>query len=94
MANLTAKVYARVPEDINEKLVRMGKRYGLSKSAVIAMCVQIGMNYMVAVLEPDEVLSADKLAEILVAAEKRGVNFQVENLENSNKQLISDLQEK
>ena len=71
------KVYARIrPEDAKE-LKRLANEFSVTQSGMIAIVVNIGLNYLKAVTNPESLLSAEKMAEIMIEAEKRGVEFKV-----------------
>lgn len=71
------KIYARIKPDDNDAIDKMREDFSITKSGMIAMCVSIGVNYLKAVTNPEGLLSPEKMAEIMIEAEKRGVEFKV-----------------
>lgn len=75
MAEKRTKIYSRVKPEFEQELRRMAKEYAMSKSAMIALCAKIGLTYLKAVTDPEGLLSADKMADVLQELDKRGVEL-------------------
>lgn len=66
------RVFAVVSHELNDKLIYWAQRLGVSKSVLIAMCIQAGLNSVVRSVYPEEVLPADKLAEVVRLLSEKG----------------------
>jgi hypothetical protein len=71
------KIYSRVKSSVEADITRMAKEYSMTKSAMIALCVKIGMNYLKAMTDPEGLITPDFMADVLVEAEKKGVEFKI-----------------
>lgn len=71
-----SKIYSRVSPEQSKDLGDMAKRFSMSKSAMIALCSKIGMTYLKAITDPEGLLSAEKMADVIVELDKRGVELQ------------------
>ena len=72
-----SKIYSRVDKSVDDSVNKMAKNYGMTKSAVIALCLKIGLTYLKVVTEPEGLITPELMAEVMVEAEKRGVEFKV-----------------
>jgi hypothetical protein len=84
MDETKGKIYSSVSRELFDQITKMAKQFGMTKSAVVGLCTKIGMNYLMTVVEPENVLSTERLVEILIEADKRGVDFgqRLEELKN------------
>mgnify|MGYP006290690003 CR=1 FL=1 len=69
------RVYSRIPTDMVEDIDALRERFGVNKSAMVGMCIGIGLNYLKALINPEGLLSSKKMAEVLMESEKLGVEF-------------------
>ena len=70
------RVYSRIPTDMVEDIDALRERFGVNKSAMVGMCIGIGLNYLKALINPEGLLSSKKMAEVLMESEKMGVKFE------------------
>lgn len=75
MAVEWSKIYSRVKPKFSRELGEMAKEYSISKSAMIALCTKIGFTYLKAVTDPEGLLSAEKMADVLSELDKKGVEL-------------------
>jgi len=61
----TFKVSGRVPVDVNEKLDKWYKKLGVTKSVLISMCIQAGINNVIRAISPEESISPETLKNLL-----------------------------
>ncbi len=92
MAKEWVKIYSRVRPQFSNELGSMAKNYSMSKSAMIALCTKIGMTYLKAITDPEGLLSAEKMADVLQELEKRGVELSQpeEKIEINPKATVSN----
>jgi len=69
------KIYSRVRPAFDAELRRISQEYSMSKSAMIALTCKIGLTYLKALTDPEGLLSAEKMADVLQELEKRGVEL-------------------
>lgn len=69
------KIFTRVPLAIDEKITQIAGDYNTTKSAIIGMLISIGLNYFKAITNPEELISSEKMADVLKEAQKKGVEF-------------------
>ena len=69
------KVFARVPLSTDAKITQLARDYSTTKSAIIGILISIGLTYFKAILNPEELISSEKMAEVLKEAQAKGVEF-------------------
>jgi hypothetical protein len=73
------KVYARLEKKDVDNIREFGKKYNMTKSGMIGLCTMIGFNYLRALINPESYLTPEMMADVMVEAEKRGVEFKLPN---------------
>jgi hypothetical protein len=60
-----------LPRNLSERLDGYALRFGLTKSMLVTISVQAGLDAIVRALAPEDALTTEKWAEILAAASQR-----------------------
>jgi len=61
------RVAGRVPIEVNDKLDIWYRKLGITKSALITLCIHAGLNSVIRAVSPEESISTEKLAELMKA---------------------------
>jgi len=73
----TFKVAGRIPVDVNEKLDKWYKKLGITKSVLISMCIQAGINNVIRAISPEESISPETFMKL---AEMYDLKFETEKI--------------
>lgn len=71
------KIYMRVKRDFYDKVSREADSFGVTNASLLVICAKIGLNYLIAVTDPENLISTEKMVEILEEASSRGVEFKI-----------------
>lgn len=71
-----ARFTLRITKELNEKLTGWSNRLGISKAQLANMAIQAGLGSIIRAVAPEESMSADKWAEIIKAAQEKGVQIE------------------
>lgn len=69
------RIWGYVNPELNEKLETWAVRLGLSKAQLINISIQAGLSAVTKAISPEEAISPDILAKIMLEAQKLGVEF-------------------
>jgi len=72
-------VWAKMELDQHEELEKLAEKFGMTKSSMIALTSYIGIKLLKSLIDPESLISAEKMADIMVEAEKKGVEFKLPN---------------
>jgi len=70
-------VWAKFEKSLDDKVVKMAEKLSMTKSSTIGLCTSIGLSLLSALINPESLISAEKMAEVMIEAEKKGVEFMV-----------------
>lgn len=68
---------ARVDPQFFYDLTDMAKKFTMSRSSMIALTSKIGFTYLKIITDPQTLLSPEYLAQVLVEAENKGIEFKM-----------------
>lgn len=74
----TIRLNVRITKEFNEKLDLWTDRLGLSKSQLTAMALQAGLNNVIRVISPEEVLTPEIMKMFIEATKNMEVNNDLE----------------
>jgi len=70
-------VWAKFEVKMDKEVEVMAKKYNMTKSSMIGLLTSIGLSILKALVNPESLISAEKMAEVMIEAEKKGVEFMV-----------------
>lgn len=80
------RIWGRIRPETMAKLDKWSKELGISKSQLVNMCILAGLDSIIRAIRPTESLDAEKWADIMAAAQRKGVKFEdIEGLQTSNR---------
>ena len=82
------KLYIVITPEFDAKLSSWCKRLAVSKSQLIAMAAQAGMDNIIRAIAPAESIPVDLMAQLMEALEKRG--FDAERLKGEKKEVNNE----
>lgn len=59
------RIWGSVPWEEGERLEYWAKKLGIPKTALVAMCVHAGLNYVIRSIEPDQAFTPEQWAKIV-----------------------------
>jgi hypothetical protein len=74
------RVWSHVPGPVNKELDKWAAKLGLTKSTLISLAVQSGLNSLIRSVSPEEAISPDTLAKIILAAQDQGKDLTLDDL--------------
>jgi hypothetical protein len=69
-----AQFSIRVTPEVNEKINLWTKKLGISKSALVQMCISAGMGSIIRAIAPEEVMTPEMWARIVQEVQKNEAN--------------------
>jgi len=71
------KIYARLEKKDVDAMRAFAEKYNMTKAALISLCTMAGFNYLRALVDPDSYITPELMADVMVEAEKKGVEFKL-----------------
>ncbi len=63
--NAKYRIWGSVTPETGEKLEFWYKKLGIPKTALVALCVQAGLNYVIRAIEPEQAFTPEQWAKIV-----------------------------
>lgn len=75
------RVSTRISKELDADLDDVREHLGLNKSAIVGLCVSVGITYLKAMTNPESLITSKKMAEVML---------ETENLEKLRKENNDD----
>lgn len=66
---MAKRVYARVSDEVAEKVVMYSGKYGLTQSQLYGMAIQAGLGAIIRAINPEDVMTPEQWAKLVKAYE-------------------------
>jgi len=64
------RVSTRISQEMHDDLDDLREHLGLNKSAIVGLCVSVGITYLKAMTNPESLITSKKMAEVMLETEK------------------------
>jgi hypothetical protein len=74
----TVRIWSTISVEANERLEEMSRRFGIAKTALIALALQAGMNAIERSIQPERVITEQMWKEIIRAGKSLDMDIKRE----------------
>lgn len=74
---MAIRVWVRIPEDVQKKLVRWSEKLGVHQSQLGGMALQTGLDQLLRTIDPISSLSEEELTRLVEFFEAKGLKLDV-----------------